>query len=236
MACADGRGVAFDRVDDGSGELGAEGVIVGAVEVGAEVFAFGADGEIAIEKALDGVGDFGRGYAVAERARGASVPADGAAYAEEEGIDQLTVLLDFLSFKADVGDPVLTAGVGAAGDVETDLLVEAGEAVFELVDEPLVEALGFGDGKFAEFGAGAGYGAAPEGGDVDLEAEGVELDDEGCGLAVGDVDDEDVLANGGAELAVAVFVGEVGERDELVAGEASVEYGGSDRREAGLAL
>ena len=69
-----------------------------------------------------------------------------------------------------------------------------------------------------------------------MEAEAVELDDECGGLAVGHVDDEDVLADGGAELAVAVLVGEVGECDELVAGEAAVEDGGSDGGEAGLAL
>ncbi len=37
-------------------------------------------------------------------------------------------------------------------------------------------------------------------------------------------------------LAVAVLVGEVGELDELIAGEAAVEDGGSDGGEAGLAL
>ena len=39
-----------------------------------------------------------------------------------------------------------------------------------------------------------------------------------------------------AELAVAVLVGEVGQGDELVAGETAVEYGGSDGGKAGLAL
>ncbi len=73
---------------------------------------------------------------------------------------------------------MLAAGVGAAGDVEADLLVEAGHALFEIGDEPVVEGLGLGDGEFAELGAGAGDGSAPEGGDVDVEAEGVELDDE----------------------------------------------------------
>ena len=38
-ACAYGWGVAFDGVDDGAVELGAEGFVVGAGEVGAEVFA-----------------------------------------------------------------------------------------------------------------------------------------------------------------------------------------------------
>jgi len=195
-----------------------------------EVFAFGADGEIAIEETLDSVGDFSGSDAIAERARGTGIFTDGAAYAEEEGVDQLAVFLDFFAFESDVGDPVLAAGVGATGDVEADLLVEAGEAVFQLVDEPLVEALCFGDGELAELGAGAGDGAAPEGGDVNLEAESVELYDEGCGLTVGHIDDEDVLANGGAELAVAVLVGEVGQGDKLVSGETAVEDGGSDGR------
>ena len=44
--------------------------------------------------------------------------ADGSADAEVEGVDHLAVLLDLLAFEADVGDPVLAAGVGAAGDVE----------------------------------------------------------------------------------------------------------------------
>ena len=104
---------------------------------------------------------------------------------------------------------MLAAGVGAAGDVEAYLLVEGGDALFQFGDEPFVEGLGLGDGELAELGAGAGDGSAPEGGDVDVEAEGVELDDEGGSLAVRDIGDEDVLADGGAELAVAVFVGEV---------------------------
>ncbi len=235
-ACAYRWGVAFYGVDDGSGELGAEGVVVGAGEVGAEVFAFGAGGEVAVEEAFDGGGAVFCGGTVAQRTGGAGVFAYGSADAEVEGVDEGSVLLDLFAFEADVGDPVLAAGVGAAGDVELDLLVEAGEAVFHLGDEPLVEALGLGDGEFAELCAGAGDGSAPEGGDVHLEAEGVELDDERGGLAVGDVGDEDVLHDGGAELAVAVLVGEVGELDELFATETSVEDGGSDDGEAGLLL
>ena len=70
--------------------------------------------------------------------------------------------LDFLSFKADIGNPVLAAGVGATGDVEFEMLIERGEAVFEFLDDPTREALGFGDRELAEFGSGAGNGAAPE--------------------------------------------------------------------------
>ena len=62
--------------------------------------------------------------------------ADSAADAEVVGVDELAVVLDLLAFDADVGDPVLAAAVGAAGDVELELLVEAGQALFELLDEP----------------------------------------------------------------------------------------------------
>ena len=236
VACADGWGVALDGFDDGSGQLGAQGLVIGTIEVVTEVFTFGADGQVAGEEALDGVGNLGGSDAVAERTCGACIFADGAAYAKEEGIDQLAVLLDLFALETDVGNPVLAARVGAACDVEADLLVKAGEAVFELIDEPFVEALGFGDCKLAELSACAGNGTAPKSGDVDLQAKGVELDDEGCGLAVGYVDDEDVLADGGAKLAVAVLVGEIGEGDELVSGETAIEHGSSDGGEAGLAL
>ncbi len=138
-------------------------VIVRAVEVVTEILAFGAVFEVAVQQALDGGGNIDGGGAVAELTRGAGILADGASNAEEEGIDQLAVLLDLLAFEADVGDPVLAAGVGAAGNVEPDLLIEAGKALFEFGDEPLVEALGLGDGQLAELGSGAGDGSAPEG-------------------------------------------------------------------------
>ena len=117
-----------------------------------------------------------------------------------------------------------------------DLLVEAGEALFHLGDEPLVEGLGLGDGELAELGAGAGDGSAPEGGDVDVEAEGVELDDEGGGLAVGDVDDEDVLPMVARSWPLPYLSARSPSLMSCVAGEAAVEDGGADGGEAGLFL
>ena len=126
--------------------MGAEGVVIGAGEVAAEVFFGRTAGEIAEEEALNGGWHFVGGGAVSQGTGGAGVLAYGSADAEVEGVDEDSVLLDFLALEADVGDPVLAAGVGAAGDVEADLLVEAGEAVFQFIDEPFVEALGFCDG------------------------------------------------------------------------------------------
>jgi hypothetical protein len=235
-AGSDGWGVAVYRIDNRAVELGAEVVVRGAGEVGAEVFALLADGEVAAEETVQSIWDILRRGAEAERSGGAGVLADGAADAEVEGVDELAVLLDLLALEADVGDPVLAAGVGAAGDVELDLLIEAGEAILHLGDEPLGEALGLGDGELAELGAGAGDGAAPEGGDIDLEAEGVEGDDQLRGAVVRHVGDEDVLHDGAAELAVAELVGQLRQCSELVAREATAEDAGADGRKAGLAL
>ena len=84
------------------------------------------------------------------------MPAHGSTDAEVERSDQRSILLDLLAFKTDLGDPVLSAGVGAAGDVELDLLVEGGKALFHLGDEPACEALSLRDGELAKFGTSAG--------------------------------------------------------------------------------
>ena len=76
---ADGRSVALDGGDPGSGELGAQVLVVGAGEVGAQVFAGLAGGEIGTQQALDGFGAIlGRG-AVADLAGDGSILADGSA-------------------------------------------------------------------------------------------------------------------------------------------------------------
>ncbi len=131
--------------------------------------------------------------------------ADGAADAEVVGVDEIGALLDFLALEADVGDPVLAAGVGAARDVQFERLIEFGDALFEFFDEPAGEGFGLGDGQFAEFGAGAGDGAAPEGRCLDMEAGCVEFEDECVDIFARHIDDEDVLHVGGAEFAGGIF-------------------------------
>src|SRR6266436_4894346 len=106
------------------------------------------------EQARDGVGDFVGGATIAYGAGDGGELAYAAAYAEVVGVDHFAVLLDFFAFDADVGDPVLTAGVGATGDVELDVFLIAGETLFELFGEPAGVGLGFGESEFAEFGAG----------------------------------------------------------------------------------
>ena len=157
-----GRKIARDRCDDGACELRAECVIGMASEIGAEIFVCVARGEIGFEQTFDGLRDIFRGAAIADLPRNAGVLANGAAYAEVVGIDEIRALLDFFAFEADVGDPVLAASVGAAGDVQFERLIEFRDALFEFFDEPAREGFGLSDGEFAEFGAGASDGAAPE--------------------------------------------------------------------------
>jgi len=92
--------------------------------------------------------------------------------------------------------------------VDLDVLVEAGEPTFELVDEPAREALGLGQRELAEFGPGARDRAAPERRRLDPQPGGLELAREVGGPLVGHVRDQEVLHRGDPELARAVEVGE----------------------------
>ena len=114
------------------------------------------------KETLDCVGHIGGGAAVAYRTGDGGEFAYAATDAEIVGVDHFAVDLDFLTFEADVGDPVLAAAVGAAGDVDAELLLEAGEAIVEFTGEPAREAFGFGERELAEFGAGASDRGAGE--------------------------------------------------------------------------
>ena len=92
------------------------------------------------------------------------------AEAEIVGIGQLAFMLDLLALDADVGNPVLSATVRAAGNMQPELLVKLRQALFELIHEPTRETLGLSDGELAEFCSGAGYRAAPEGRCLDMQA------------------------------------------------------------------
>ena len=140
------------------------------------------------EQAGDGVGDFGGGTAVAYGTGDGSELAHAAAYAEIVGVDHFAFVLNFFAFDADVGDPMLAAGVGAAGDVELDVFLIAGETLFELLGEPAGVGFGFGESELAEFGAGAGDGAADEGVGFDGETVGGEFLDYGGDAGFGNVD------------------------------------------------
>ncbi len=169
MRYAGGGQVAFDGGQYFASQMSAEFIVGVAQKPGAQVFIGIAADHVVAQQALDGLRNERRGAAIADRARDGCVLTDRSAEAEVIGVGELAFMLDFLSFHADVGDPVLTASVGATCDVKAKLLIELRQALFKLVDQPAGKALGFGDGELAEFGARAGNRAAPEGRTLDLQ-------------------------------------------------------------------
>ena len=112
------------------------------------------------QQALNGVWHF-RGQAAIPGGSGRRLmQAERAAHAEVIGVEQAVLHLDLLAFDTKVGDPVLAATVGAPSDVQLEVLVESGEALIQLLDQPSREGLGFRDGELAELGTAARDGAA----------------------------------------------------------------------------
>jgi len=60
-------------------------------------------------------------------------------------------VFDLLPFEAMSAIQCWPQLFGAAGNVKAQRLIELGQALFELVDQPAREAFGFGDGELAEF-------------------------------------------------------------------------------------
>ena len=116
-----------------------------AREVGAKVFVGLARGEVARAGARWLRGRR-RARTVADLARRCGVLADGAADAEVEGVDELRPsFLIFLPSRPMSAIQCWPQAVGAAGDVQLDLLIEAGEALFQFSTsqrvKPLVSAM-----------------------------------------------------------------------------------------------
>src|SRR5205823_5509084 len=115
-------------------------------------------GLVLAQQALDRGGDLRRRAAIPDLPRHALELAQRTAQEEIVGVDHPAVHLHLLPFDADVRDPVLAAAIRAAGDVDLQVLVEAGEALVQLLHEPAGEALRLRDGEFAELRSGAGNG------------------------------------------------------------------------------
>ena len=228
--------VAFGEFGGAAGEDGAEKIGGMAGEEVLERLGGFALSMEEIEEARDGVGDFISGATIADGTGDRGELADASADAEIIGIDHLAARFDFFAFDADVGNPVLAAGIGAAGDVKAELFLIVGETVFEFIGEPAGEGFGFGEGEFAEFGAGAGDGAASEGRGLNGKAGGSEFGDNDGDVGFGDVDKEKILHEGVADVAVAIALSEIGGEVKLRGSDASADDGSADGEEAGLFL
>ena len=101
--------------------------------------------------------------------------AERAAHAEVVGVHHPVLNFDFLALNTDVRDPVLPATVGASGDVQFEMLIEAGQTLFQFVHQPTGKALRFCDGEFAELRSTACDRPAPEGRTADFQPDRVEF-------------------------------------------------------------
>ena len=86
--------------------------------------------------------------------------AERAAHAKVVSVDQTAVNFLLFAIDANVGNPVLSATVGASGDVQFQVLIEARQTIFQFFDQPTSKALRLGDRELAEFRSAAGDSAA----------------------------------------------------------------------------
>src|SRR5580704_49235 len=189
-----------------------------------------------LKEALDSVGNFGGGAAIADGPRDTCVVPDSTTDAEVVGIDHLAVHSGFLAFEADVSGPMLAAAIGAAGDVQLQLVLIVREAIFELIGEPTSEGFRFGEGQLAEFRTGASNCAADESGGQDREATLVQRCDDFGSVFTGNVDNEKILHGSRADVAVGVLVGEISGQAKLLRGDAAAENVGTYGEAVGLLL
>src|SRR5208283_2090462 len=209
--------VALDRRQNLTRQIGAQLIVRVAQEPGAQVLFRQAAGEVVAEQTLDRFRHQRRGAAIAYRACDGSVLAHRSAEAEVIRVGELALVLDFFALDADVGDPVLSAAIGAAGDVQPELLVKRGQPLFELIHDPACKALGFRDGQLAKLRAGAGDRATPERRTIDMKADLPKFPRQFCCLVVGNVDQEQVLRDSGAQRSASEALGKFGGGLQLLA-------------------
>ena len=151
-------------------------------------------------KSFDRVGNIGCRAAVSDRTRDGSNLANASSDAEVVGVDHFSVRFYFLAFDADVSDPMLSATVRAASDVQLYLFGKSGKPVFEFGREPAREPFCFSECEFAKFGTGASDGAACKSRNVHRQSGSAEFAGDGDGVLFANVREQQILLNGGAKL------------------------------------
>src|SRR5712692_10537032 len=122
-----GRLIPFYGLDLLSGQKLSKFVVTVPRKKAAKVLSGFAHGPITPQQTLDCVRHFLRRAAIPDRTRNRLQRADRATQAKVIGIDQRAINLQLLAFEPDVSDPMLSATVRAASDVQFQLLVEAGQ-------------------------------------------------------------------------------------------------------------
>src|SRR5580658_7838536 len=188
------------------------------------------------QQPLDSIGNIRGGAAIAngpgDRSNLAEAPAD----TEVVGVYHPAIYFDFLSFNADVGDPMLPATIRAASDVESQLFLKIGKPLFEFLREPSRKAFCFRQCELAKFRSRAGHGSACEYRGLDRQGSSFKLV-RNCGrVSLWHVDDQQILHGGGTDVAVRVAIRQIRRRAQLLRRDTASQHGGAYVGEARLLL
>ncbi len=108
-----------------------------------------------------------------------------------------------------------SATVGAACNVQLQLLFKVGKTLVKLLGQPAREALGFGESEFAKFRAGTGHRSANECGALHGKAVSGQGRYNGLHMGLGNVDEQKILHRRGANQSIGVLLGEIGGKAKL---------------------
>src|SRR6266481_4107916 len=233
---AAGRGVAFDWSDKFSGQPSANLLVRVAREKAAQIFAGRALPVEFAQQPLDGVRHFGSRAPITYRPRNRRKLPHAAPNAEVIRVHHPSIDLQLLAFDADVRDPMLPATIRASSDVQLELLLKPRQALIELFRKPAREALCFCQRQLAKFRTGASYGAACKSGSAHRQASRGQVAGDSRGMLVRNIDDQQVLHDGVAEMPIGVAVGEIRCGAQLLRCYAPAQHIRANIGKAGLLL
>src|SRR5271165_376275 len=183
--------------------------------------------QVAFQQSFYGVRHVEGRAAVSNRTSDGLMFANCSSNAKVVSVDKLAVVLDLLAFKANISDPVLAATVGAPRDVQLEVLLEARQSLIEFFGQPAAKRFGLSDCEFAKFGSRAGDDAAPEGGAFRRQFCELQLSREfGC-VALGNIDEEQVLHVRGAQFAAGITFGQLSRCSQLSGRNPASQQGSS---------
>src|SRR5579864_1563095 len=180
------------------------------------------------EQPLDSIRNLGSGAAVANRPRDRRKLPDASANAEVIRIHHAAIHFDFFALDADISDPMLPATIRAAGDIEPQLLLEIGEALFKLLRKPSRKALRLGKRELAKLRTRAGHGSTREDRGLHREGSNTKFVRHRGRVALWHVDDQQVLHGCGSNVSVGVAIGQIRGSAQLLRSDASSQYGSAN--------